>query len=653
MPCRNCLISIVNNFLPPEARLLISKDQYKRPAIFLRDVDNDYENEVIAFYSLEGARYTIALKREENNWYVLSNVSQKSRLDLGNKARNLSLAPVKVIGGIKYGYIDNKGQFVIKPRFDYAFNFQKSGLAIAGENNIFGLIDTKGNYVLKPKYDSIDEFSEGRAIVRDKSGAKIIDEAGKEITSKAYNYIGSFRNGRAQFGGLGSSEKYIYGYLDRMGNEVIPQKFEEASDFINGIALVKINDKHYAIINLKGKVLQTFNYNFVGNLGDGLLIFQKEAGEKYGYIDLRGNIVIQPQFEGTQGFENGRAVINAAAGYKTKYGLIDRKGSIVIKPLYDNLNLLGENRVSVGKATDIEKPYMGSKYAVADTNGTFLTDFIYNNIEKYNRGLASASDNKNTFFIDKSGRIVKTMPIVSGGGSLIIQGELIKAFVDNRTSYYNMQGKLVWKQNTTIPLDNQYKVIEQKFNPNKDYLVYYPQIEGMKNKRVQLDVNNKLKKLSQVKDIPGNVQLESSYSGDFSVEFFKKNLLVLELNGYDFPFGAAHGMPTKAYPHIDLVSGSFYELKDLFKLNSNYVEVLSDIVGNMIKTQPQYEYVFPDSYKGIQPNQPFYIDENNLYLYFTPYEIAPYAAGFPTFKIPFKDIMSIINTQGSLWKAFN
>jgi hypothetical protein len=159
--------------------------------------------------------------------------------------------------------------------------------------------------------------------------------------------------------------------------------------------------------------------------------------------------------------------------------------------------------------------------------------------------------------------------------------------------------------------------------------------------------------LSQVKNVPANVQLEASYTGDFSVEFFKKNLLVLELDAYDFPFGAAHGMPSRVYPHIDLVSGSFYELKDLFKRNSNYVKVLSDIIGNQIKTDPQYEYVFPDTYKGIKPDQPFYVDENNLYIYFTPYEIAPYAAGFPTFKIPFKDIASIINEQGSFWKAFN
>ena len=31
----------------------------------------------------------------------------------------------------------------------------------------------------------------------------------------------------------------------------------------------------------------------------------------------------------------------------------------------------------------------------------------------------------------------------------------------------------------------------------------------------------------------------------------------------------------------------------------------------------------------------------------------PYAAGFPTFKIPFAEISNLIDTSGEFWKAFN
>jgi hypothetical protein len=129
--------------------------------------------------------------------------------------------------------------------------------------------------------------------------------------------------------------------------------------------------------------------------------------------------------------------------------------------------------------------------------------------------------------------------------------------------------------------------------------------------------------------------------------------LVPRFEGYNYPFGAAHGMPRKDFAHLDLVTGRFYELKDLFKSNSNYVKVLSDIIRERIKKQGPDSFVWMDSYKGITEDQPFFINENGLNIYFYPYDIAPYAAGFPTFTIPFSEIMGMINVQGDFWKSFN
>ncbi|MDP4164199.1 MAG: RsiV family protein, partial [Bacillota bacterium] len=153
--------------------------------------------------------------------------------------------------------------------------------------------------------------------------------------------------------------------------------------------------------------------------------------------------------------------------------------------------------------------------------------------------------------------------------------------------------------------------------------------------------------------VSGNEQLESNYVGDFDVTFFKKNLVVIEISGYDYPFGAAHGMPVKKYAHIDVLSGQFYHLKDLFKQESDYVKFLSGIIAEKIKNDSTYSYLFPAGYKGISPNQPFFITSNALNLYFAPYEIAPYAAGFPTFTIPFEEIKDIIDANGSFWKSFH
>ncbi len=364
-------------------------------------------------------------------------------------------------------------------------------------------------------------------------------------------------------------------------------------------------------------------------------------------------MVIKPQFTYAQDFSEGRSVVNVSGNIMNNYGVIDKEGNYIITPKYNDIILLGENRVAVGVAIDKTSPFIGSKYAIADTEGNILTDFIYYEVSNYKNGIASAYDDKNTFFIDKEGNKIENLPIVEGSGTLTVENELIKAYVDYKISYFDKEGNLIWEENSVISLNNQYKVIEEKYKPNKDYLVYYPKVQGMGDKDLEDEVNNRLKSLSEVKPIEENVQLEYNYLGDFKIEFFNKNLLELELDGYNFHFGAAHGIPSKIYTKIDLTTGEFYELKDLFKEDSDYVKVLSDIIGQQIKNNPEYSYIFPDTYNGIKEDQPFYVSQNTLYIYFYPYEIAPYAAGFPTFKIPYKDIIDIINEAGAFWMSFN
>lgn len=571
------------------------------------------------------------------------------------QSRAIKLFPASIIttNGVKWGFINNKGDFEIEPKYSNAYSFQDNGLAIIQENNLYGVIDQSGKYVVQPKYDTINQFSERRAAVVDKNGFKVIDEKGNELIEKSYVFIGSYNEGRVLAARTGAQGEWLYGYLGIQGNEVIPLNYKSASDFKDGKALVMINEGEYGLININGQILQRYKYAFVGNLGDGLLAFKQDDNGKIGFIDEDGKVVIQPRYTGTQPFSGGRAVVNTAEDYNNTYGLIDKKGNFIIKPQYNDVNLLGEDRVAVGVVINKENPRIGSKYSVADIDGKFLTDFIYYGVLNYDNGFASAYDDKYTFFIDRTGTIEKKFPKVSGAGTLSFEGDLIMANVDQRISYLNKAGKVVWKQNTIIILNDQYSVKEEKYKPNKDYLVYYPKIKGMKNKQAQISVNNKLKDMSAVKPIDSNVQLEYSYSGDFSIEFFKKDLLVLELTGYEYYFGAAHGNPSRIYANVDLVTGKIYELKDLFKNNSNYVKVLSDIIGYQIKNNPEYSYVFPDSYKRIGVDQPFYIKDDALYIYFSVYEIAPYVAGTPTFKISFNDIMNIIDVEGEFWKSFN
>ncbi|GAA0736116.1 WG repeat-containing protein [Clostridium oceanicum] len=654
----NFPVQLVKNFIPLDAKLIIMNDPYRHFAIYFIDFDCDGILEIVSYYTLKEKKYVMVLKNLYGIWYKIADYDLKNKFcSRSTPPKKIKLYPasIKTKEGSKWGFIDDNGNFIIKPQYDFAYDFQENGLAIVSKDDLVGIIDTSGNYIVPIKYGSIEQFSDGRSIVTYKDTYKVIDETGKIVTKNPhYTFIQNYKDERALFTKKDTNHrKEVCGYLDREGNEVIPAKYEDGTSFNSGKAIVKIHDNNYSLINKEGKILNSYSYFYVGEPREGLLQFKKSADSKYGYIDESGKIIINPIFYMAFPFLNGRAVVCTSENFADGYGLIDKMGRYVIPPKFNNMNQLGENRVSVGMALNTNKPRINLKYSIADINGNFLTNFKFNDIFRYNKGFACASDGKKTFFVNKKGNISKTLPIVKGIGILSFIGDLVSSLMDTRTSYYDKNGKLVWKQNNIIKLNNMFSIKEDKFKPTNNYFVYIPQVEGMENKLTQKRVNTKLFNLSNFYPKSFDKNVKSTYSGDFEVKFFKKDLLVLNLYGYEFPLGAAHGMPNKTYPHINLVTGEFYKLKDLFKKDSDYVKILSSLIKYQIKNEPQYSCIFPHSYKGISKDQPFYLDDNNLYIYFTPYEIAPYSAGFPTFKIPYEEIIYIINTKGSLWTSFH
>ncbi|KOA18941.1 peptidoglycan-N-acetylmuramic acid deacetylase PdaC [Clostridium homopropionicum DSM 5847] len=117
---------------------------------------------------------------------------------------------------------------------------------------------------------------------------------------------------------------------------------------------------------------------------------------------------------------------------------------------------------------------------------------------------------------------------------------------------------------------------------------------------------------------------------DYKVNLNKNNILSLYIDYYQFT-GGAHGSTVRKCYNYDLNTGERLRLNDLFKANTSYKEIINKEIENQInKNKGIY---FPEYFKGISDNQCFSIDKDNLIIYFQQYDIAPYAAGIPEFKI--------------------
>ena len=564
------------------------------------------------------------------------------------------------LGDSKLGYIDNRGGFVIVPGFSAARRFQPNRRAVVGSGEKFGIIDISGKYIVEPIYDYINDYSEKLAIARDGDGFVVLDENGGVI-SKKYYYISDYKNNRAVYSIKNQDGTGLYGYMDETGKPVVEPIYKSASVYEADRAVVKRTDGIFALIDKDGNLIRTLEYGYVGGFSSGMALFADEGYDKYGYLDMDGNVVIPPSFEFAENFKDGLAVVDISGEYpRSGMGLIDTSGKFVIQPLYAEILLLGEGMAALGLPKSAEYLFAGNKFALATCEGKILTDFAFYGIGPFSNGIACAYDNLSTFFIDTEGNMIDTLPSVEGTGAMELLDGLVYADIDNRAFYMNEQGSIAYRPYSCVVIENGIRVNEEKFRPNKDYIVYYPVLSNMENPNVEEKINSKLMDLwtdiSTIDVKPADI-LDYSYSGGFSIAWNRKDLLVLRESGYFYFFGAAHGNPVLEYVHVDTRSGAFYSLENLFRKGSDYLGILSGIIGEKMNEKAETGQddmpFWVDLYDGIKPDQPFCLSDNSLNIYFRPYEIAPYAAGFPAFSIPFEEISDIIDTEGDFWRSFN
>lgn len=234
-----------------------------------------------------------------------------------------------------------------------------------------------------------------------------------------------------------------WGYMNDSGEFVIAPQFNRAStyDVTSGKALVQFCDKTHALIGLKGEVLQTYPFQRMGELSEGLLSFAKKEQGLTGYVNEAGMIVISPIFTSGSKFYHGRAVVGVRKNYRPRSGLIDKTGAYILPPEYDEIIMLGEKRAAIGKTLDSDTPFNSPVYAIADTeSGRIFTDFIYDQVHPFQGEFSSVTKGTYSFFIKKNGVPAASLPIIEEIAVLKIKKNVIKAEMDGRNSYYDLQG---------------------------------------------------------------------------------------------------------------------------------------------------------------------------------------------------------------------
>ena len=194
-------------------------------------------------------------------------------------------------------------------------------------------------------------------------------------------------------------------------------------------------------------------------------------------------------------------------------------------------------------------------------------------------------------------------------------------------------------------------LVDKNIKEKNKYLtidVKIPQINGLNNKESEKVINKKILDftnmwIEDVKEIaneyygtPNNIiptfpyELTSKY-----IIKSQNKVLSFYIEYYQFT-GGAHGIITRVPYNIDIKTGEELLLKNLFTGGDEYKKIINKEIEKQMAENPDIYFSGKDGFNGIKEKQQYFLEGNNIVVYFGQYEIAPYITGIPEFRIPIK-----------------
>lgn len=192
-------------------------------------------------------------------------------------------------------------------------------------------------------------------------------------------------------------------------------------------------------INRKGEVvIQPQFSSRIHFFSEGLAAVCIESG-KCGYIDQTGKYVINPQFESVSDFSEGLAAVVV----ENKTGYIDKTGKIIINPQFD---MDGKGPGGMAQmllcafSEGLASVRIGGKYGYIDKSGKIIINPQFEYAFPFSEGLAAVSMGNKFGYVDKEGKI--SINPQFDGATPFINGLAVVA-VDKKYGYIDKAGKYV------------------------------------------------------------------------------------------------------------------------------------------------------------------------------------------------------------------
>lgn len=262
--------------------------------------------------------------------------------------------------------------------------YDETDIYMVSKDNLWGLFSKSGNFITPAKWDYISKFNEyGFSVVYSGKQCGVIDRKGTEILSANWDEI-SFDAGVIKV-----CKGNLWGLYKTDGTGIFAPKYEFIEKFDGQYAKVFLNGK-YGYINSLGEEIVPTVWEDTTFFSEGYAAVKNSNGY-WGFVNEDGNVVIGCAWNGAGAFYKGKAWMINSTGMS---GAINSNGSIVIPFIYEPIwgcdyftgPLYSEGFAAVRK-------WGFSRYLVLDENGKAISDSIFDNIESFKNGQAKFMQN--------------------------------------------------------------------------------------------------------------------------------------------------------------------------------------------------------------------------------------------------------------------
>lgn len=252
------------------------------------------------------------------------------------------------------------------------------------------------------------------------------DSSGKIRISPQYEDASDFLEGLAVVQKNDSSY-----YINKENKNVLQKKFAEAMPFVNGLAPVKSENKWYLIDRLGDRKSDYFEE--INEVNGNVYVIKKNGF--YGAMNTYGKIVLEPTFEKLSDFKNGFAIYQQ----DNKFGFISL-GGYTHKAEFEWLSDFSEYGLAVYKSS--------SKYGLIKSNGKKLTPPLFDQILRASNALfVVVKNNQYGFYSGKEdGCYLSDIAydfVKELEAPQYTNGQLLKLIKKNQQSLMDLNGKLL------------------------------------------------------------------------------------------------------------------------------------------------------------------------------------------------------------------